>query len=289
MKTENYTSLINDVCKSKKTNEKVRLAIPILIHWAKQGGQQRTYGVLNRALGYEDGRNSSIGHILGAIDDVLVALQKRTGEKIPTLNAMVISPKTNLPSSGFSYVEPAYEGMTPEGKAIYVDGLNKKAVDYKNWDWVLSSLGLKPYTVGITADEQKILSGKHYGNGGEGKDHKALKEYIFNHPEEIGLKGVLKKEMEHLLLSADRVDVYFELKSGEHVAVEVKPKSSPSDDILRGLYQCVKYKAILDAQDSVHGKYANNHCILVLGGKLNNDNESVRDALDIETYYDFDI
>lgn len=289
MKTKSHTDLIDKVCKTQKMNEKVREAIPILIHWAKQGGQQRTYGDLNRALGYENGKNSSIGYLLGEIDDVLEALYDETGEKIPTLNALVISPKTKLPSSGFKYVEPSYDDMTPKGKAIFIDGLNKKAIEYKNWDWVLSTLGLNPYTAVTTVDEQKILSGKYYGKAGEGKEHKALKEYIFNHPEKIGLKGVLKKEMEYVLLSADRIDVYFELKSGEHVAVEVKPKLSPSDDILRGLYQCVKYKAVLDAQDNVHGNYANNRCILVLGGELNKDNESVRAALDIEIYYGFDI
>lgn len=222
MKTKSHTDLIDKVCKTQKMNEKVREAIPILIHWAKQGGQQRTYGDLNRALGYENGKNSSIGYLLGEIDDVLEALYDETGEKIPTLNALVISPKTKLPSSGLKYVEPSYDDMTPKGKAIFIDGLNKKAIEYKNWDWVLSTLGLNPYTAVATVDEQKILSGKYYGKAGEGKEHKALKEYIFNHPEKIGLKGVLKKEMEYVLLSADRIDVYFELKSGEHVAVEVK-------------------------------------------------------------------
>ena len=88
--------------------------------------------------------------------------------------------------------------------------------------------------------------------------------------------------MEHILLSGDRLDVYFELNDGSKIAVEIKPSSSPDADVLRGLFQCVKYKAILDSEDKVHGKKATNSAILVIGGELSPENRKVQETLDIK-------
>ena len=88
--------------------------------------------------------------------------------------------------------------------------------------------------------------------------------------------------MEHILLSGDRLDVYFELADGSKVAVEIKPSTSPDADVMRGLYQCVKYKTILDAEDKVHGNKANNSAILVIGGELSPENRKVRDTLGVK-------
>ena len=62
-----------------------------------------------------------------------------------------------------------------------------------------------------------------------------------------GFRGV-RTETEVDLLSGDRVDVvlYCERKT---VAIEVKSRKSNEADLCRGVYQCVKYKAVLSAQD----------------------------------------
>jgi hypothetical protein len=156
--------------------------------------------------------------------------------------------------------------------------------EYPQWNWVLSSLGLSPSVIDTKASEEIIRSDKFYGSGGEGENHKRLKEYVYNHPEVVGIKGFKKREMEHILLSGDRLDVFFELNDGQKIAVEIKPSTSPDADVLRGLYQCVKYKSILDAEDKVHGEKANNSAILVLGGELSPENRKVRDTLDIKVY-----
>jgi hypothetical protein len=172
--------------------------------------------------------------------------------------------------------------MTENEKKIFVLGLNKEAIEYQQWDWVLSALGLTPSVIDTTASETAIRSGKFYGGGGEGPDHKKLKEYIYNHPEVIGIKDIKKRDMEHILLSGDRLDVYFELADGSKVAVEIKPSTSPDADVMRGLYQCVKYKTILDAEDKVHGNKANNSAILVIGGELSPENRKVRNTLGVK-------
>lgn len=79
------------------------------------------------------------------------------------------------------------------------------------------------------------------------KNIRNLKKYISEHPEVLGYKNVELVETEHILLSGDRLDVYIELSDGTHVAVEVKPKDAPDNDISRGIFQCIKYAAVMEA------------------------------------------
>lgn len=274
-----YGHIIDDVVHSEKSRELVKKIIPILIRWAKQGQTTQTYDNLTKELGYD--RYSGIGKQLGYIDDVLKRLEELSQEKIPTLNALIKSKFTMLPSPGFSYVYTSYDDMTNDEKKIFVMGLNKEAIEYEHWDWVLSVLELTPSTIDTKASEAAIRSGKFYGAGGEGEGHKKLKEYIYNHPEAIGIKGIKERKMEHILLSGDRLDVYLVLNDGSKIAVEVKPSTSPDADVMRGLYQCVKYKTIMDAEDKVHGEKGNNKAILVIGGSLCPENQKVSDTLEI--------
>ena len=87
--------------------------------------------------------------------------------------------------------------------------------------------------------------------------------------------------MEHILLSGDRLDVYFELTDGSKIAVEIKPSTSTDADVLRGLFQCVKYKCVLDAEDKLHGEKHDNTSILVIGGELSPENKKVQDTFGI--------
>lgn len=129
--------------------------------------------------------------------------------------------------------------------------------------------------------EEQIRSGQSFGSGGEGDSHKELKEYIFNNPHVIGIEEYKEKEKEHILLSADRIDVWFKLSDGACVAVEVKSHISSEADVLRGIFQCVKYKAIMDAEDKAHQIEASNSSILVLGGALSEHNKYYSDMLGV--------
>lgn len=274
MKT--FPNLITDICTTERTAQLVSQSIPILVRWAQSGISTNTYGDLIKELGMV--RFSGIGYTLGCIEDVIAALRKELGEHIPTLNALVHG-KDGLPSYGFSYVYPEYETYPLEVKKALVNAENAKTIKYEHWDLVLQALCLKPSVITSEKDEKIIRSGKHFGSGGEGPQHKALKQYIFAHPESIGIRNVVNSDTEFILLSGDRLDVYFEQKDGTRVAVEVKSSISPDDDILRGLYQCVKYKAILDAENKTHGVFGDTRSILVLEGTLSESNQQVKDSL----------
>ncbi len=188
-----YGHIIEDVVHSEKSSELVKKIIPILIRWAKQGQTIQIYDNLTKELGYD--RCSGIGKQLGNIDDVLKRLEELSPEKIPTLNALIKSKFAMLPSPCFSYVYTSYDDMTNDEKKIFVLGLNKEAIEYEDWDLVLSVLELTPSTIDTKTSEAAIRSDKFYCADGEGEGHKKLKEYIDNHPEAIGIKGIKERKI----------------------------------------------------------------------------------------------
>lgn len=269
-------NIINSIIRTKRSQELVSQIIPILVGWAKYGLTNKTYGDLIHALGYT--RYSGIGDQLGNVETVMRELRKMTGEEVPTLNALVKTPKEGIPSDGFDFVYPNYNGLTLSEKLVFVAGINEKALNYQKWDWVLDQLGLQPSKI-ITVQELEAIS--VHGGGGEGKEHKAIKEFVYNNPDSLGITGVIRKETEHPLPSGDRLDVYFETSDCRY-AIEVKPSTSPEDDITRGIFQCVKYKAILEAMRKVdYGRYAIS-TLLIVAGSMSNRNKQLAEALEIK-------
>ena len=51
--------------------------------------------------------------------------------------------------------------------------------------------------------------------------------------------------------SGDKLDVYFELEDDTRLAVEVKSPISNDADITLGIFQCVKYKAVMNALQTI--------------------------------------
>ena len=260
--------------------------IPILIRWA-QGAWDKPhyYSDLSAAVGLKTNR---IGGILGTIQDILDDLHRKTRKRIPTLNSLVVNKSSGLPSDGFNYVRHTYSELTFESKKTEVRQRNHKAHQY-DWNWVLNALELQPAKIFNNEDISAIQPSNH-GYGGEGKEHQAIKQYICSHPESIGIKNATFAETEHILLSGDRLDVYLECKKNRHIAVEVKPASSSDSDITRGIFQCVKYQAVMDATRMAdYGNY-DNETILVMAGTMSEKNRQLANDLAIkyiEKYLDF--
>ena len=260
-------------------------AIPVLIRWAQATWDQpHYYSQLKIAIGHKSNR---LGGVMGRVHDIIDELSKKTDRKIPTLNGLVQDKSTGLPNEGFNYVIKDYKKELPNDLKRYkVKDCNEKAHLY-DWSWVLNGLGLKPAKV-ISTDKLSKINVSVYGSGGEGKEHKALKEYIYNHPESIGIKGVKFSETEHDLLSGDRLDVFFDCKS-IHYAIEVKPKTSPEGDIIRGVYQCVKYKAVMDAMRVIDNSNYENETLLVLGGEMPDSARQMANDLNVKYKDNFNI
>ncbi|MCX7943944.1 MAG: hypothetical protein N2746_05485 [Deltaproteobacteria bacterium] len=80
---------------------------------------------------------------------------------------------------------------------------------------------------------------KKYGLGGEGKDHKKLKQWILDNPEKIGMKNIKNKFEEYPFMSGDRADILFEHKDGKFSVIEVETSEAKP-----GFLQALKYKVL---------------------------------------------
>jgi hypothetical protein len=89
--------------------------------------------------------------------------------------------------------------------------------------------------------------------------------------------------MEYCLPSGDRIDVLFE-PSSEAVGVEVKAAVSDTANITRGLFQCIKYRAVLEAYLSSRGQRPSARAILALEGSLPPALVDLRNLLGVEVF-----
>ena len=251
--------------------------IPVLVRWAQASWDQpHYYEDLSIAIGYG---SNQIGGILGVIKDILDEVSNQYDTRIPPLNALVQSKKSHLPADGFDYVIPNYSSLSSASKSGEVRKLNNLAHLY-DWDWVLNALGLEPAKIFSDEDIQKLKTKALHGYGkGEGEQHKSLKRYIASHPDSIGIHCATFIETEYTLPSGDRLDVFIEQKNGDRWAVEVKPSTSSDEDVTRGIFQCVKYTAVMNALRTVEYRKYENYAILVIGGKMSEQNKKLANDL----------
>lgn len=284
-------SVINEIYKQLKTpsilNEKIKLklyqiratkALPYLVCYAK-AKKTISYSKLAELIGMPNPRNlnmvlAEIGYILSKLD-----------RNIPIIQSIVVSKTTGLPSTGLSEFIKGYDKMTNKEKRIIYEIEREKVFEYDKWDAVLRDLGLEPIIFDIEDEVSKIRSGK-YGKGGEGELHKTMKEIISKYPYVIGLsESATLISKEYTLWSADCVDIMFEYKKGRTktaIAIEVKASNSDSADIFRGLFQCIKYKSIMQAMNKIENTYSDFRVILALENELPIEYNEIRDILEIE-------
>jgi hypothetical protein len=82
-----------------------------------------------------------------------------------------------------------------------------------------------------------------YGKGGEGEAHKTLKLWLSDNPDKLGLKDVIKVEVERRFLSGDTADIVFSHKKNRYTVVEVE-----TNNPMPGAHQAIKYRALLCAE-----------------------------------------
>lgn len=138
-----YRYIIDEVCGGKKAEYIVPRIIPILVYWAKMGETNHTYSDLSRELGYDI--FTGIGSQLGYVADVIHQLHEITHKDIPTLNGLIRSKTSNIPSRGFSYVHDSFNELSENEKQRIVKANNDEATRFEDWDWVLNMLGLNSW------------------------------------------------------------------------------------------------------------------------------------------------
>ncbi|MBV7541951.1 hypothetical protein [Acidovorax sp. sic0104] len=216
-----------------------------------------TYSDLARLVGWvkADGNAYAVGvgKVLGVVIDLIAVGTRDWPEEMrpPHITSIVVAKSganAGLPSDGVKGYWPGFEALTPSEKRAKVRDEHTRILAYgPKWLEVLDSVGLGPLPAPVVLDPS---NGKHkrYGwGGGESEEHKQLRLDVLARPELFGLKDTLLSETEYPLLSGDRLDVFYRSQT-RWVGVEVKSIRSGDDDLERGIYQCVKYAAVMGAQ-----------------------------------------
>lgn len=268
----------DDIFGNKLYQQRAREALPILVRQALVS-QKITYSDLADELRMPNPRN--LNYVLGVIGSTLLKLSEEWKEEIPPIQTIVINKQTEMPGEGVNWFiknRQQYEKSTPsERKQLLLEMLSN-VFHYEKWLYVLEHLKLKPNNDSATIFK-RIIKNSGYGTG-EGEKHKQFKILISENPNLLGLKGFNKGDTEHNFPSQDSIDVYFS-NDNAVVGVEVKSEMSNATDILRGLFQCKKYEALIEAENCVNGIRKEIEVILALEKELPNELLPIKNILSV--------
>ena len=237
-----------------------RKILPLLVAHA-EACKPITYGQLSREV-----MRRRWGHYVmpvayrypaGAIGYALEETGEEWGEPIPPINALVVNDATGLPGKGIDYFLRTYlrqtnpiKRLTDNQREPIVGEIHKDIFNYAGWRKLLQYYGLDklPSLAATKAGKKPKLKRYHWSSEPESEAHKRLKKYISEHPKLIGVDMKSAPGLtEYLLPSADQIDVLFS-EEGWQIAVEVKALNANDDDLYRGIFQCVKYRELLRAE-----------------------------------------
>ena len=265
--SRNYFAIEN---RTNLTKERSRAILPILVRQA-MARQKIKYKDLGEELGLH---HRALRYPLGCIGDILSEMSERWPEEIPQIQGLVVNQKTGLPGDNVHFLRHRPD---PREKEAIVEAVLGKVFRYPKWLDVLEELGLSP-AAPLNSQFEPPANGR---STRESEAHKRLKEYVAQHPESVGLnKSLAPGETERKLQSGDIPDVLFR-DQNRRIAVEVKSHISGQDDLRRGLFQCVKYRALLRACRSLDGETYEADALLAIEGSLPKELIPVRNTLGI--------
>ena len=236
-------------------------AVRPLTQWLIHAAKRRTwmtYGEAKRRLeteaGFDTIFSSMMGIPAGKLMDQILAVKS----DCPPLNILLVRQEDLMPGTGAGPFMADYRGderlRTPEFRETNTD----------EWRWAFEELATDVYaftgwdeayqrafrerlpTPVLPRGQKKDNSSRRKG---EGPKHKALRLWVRDNP------GILRRDYaafetqsEFLLDSADRVDVVYRGPNST-VAIEVKSSDSDDADLRRAVFQCIKYRAVMEAMD----------------------------------------
>lgn len=241
--------------------ERARRALPILVRQAI-AGNPIYYSALAAELEMPNPRN--LNFVLGSIGHTIEEHNLKHGENVPPIQSLVINKSEGLPGTGigpFLEDEKDYAKLSIMQQREIVNASLQRVYSYPQWLRFLEKCGLQ-YEVSDFYDFNSKAS-KIQGSG-ESPFHKALKDFVAKYPKILDLpESTGPGDKEAPLPSGDVLDVSFR-RSKIWVAAEVKSIRSPESDLLRGIYQCIKYKAVMEAVLISESKPTNVRVVLVV-------------------------
>jgi hypothetical protein len=279
----------------KWRDQTTRLALPIVLRRAMDG-EPITYGELNKAViagGGPQGMALTYRYTAGKIGDICIALCKDTGEDIPPINAIIISDRNRVPSHGVDYYLARFLGkpqryiksLSSDARAAYAREAMKRVFAFPDWLAVAKQLGIASNIPARKREDGEPIpppDHKHFSTGPESQAHKDLKAWVTKNPSFFTKYGPFHSAAtEQRLSSGDRLDVFFESKHRQ-LAVEVKAKDASEAEVQRGVYQCIKYRATLQAMQQAASKPPNAQAVLVLDRKPSATTKKLAYRLSVE-------
>jgi hypothetical protein len=234
---------------------------------------------------------AAYGHAAGRIGDAMVETSALWKLDIPPLNSIIVNRRTGVPGDGCDWYLKKFlrvrRALSDADRANLAKATHEKVHNFRHWDRLLREYGMTVVGPGPTPKVRRRTKLHHSGwsNEGESQAHKRLADLIAKEPALLGLKRKLPKGIrECYLASADRPDVVFRLRH-ETLAVEVKSYLSNDADLERGVFQCVKYRAVLKAEQTALGQVPNSWAVLVTGRPIPDSVREFARLLDVRCIY----
>ena len=281
------------------TKDTARLGFPILVEYAHRRSEI-TYGewdaeLVSRGFG-KHVHAAQYGYPAGRIGDACGQYSAKFSVDVPLINLMIVNKATRVPGEGsHEYIKKFCrqflnrkvdpDPLSVREKRAIIERALEEIFSFPDWANVLNAFGLsettpKPIVAAKRKRRQPDPNGWH--TGPESEAHKALKRRIAAKPSLVGLKSDHIGLQEFRLWSGDEIDVYFEQLS---VGIEVKTGSAGFDELHRGIFQCVKYKAVLRAQQIHQRLIPTAECVFATGGHLPEELRDIANLLGVR-YFD---
>lgn len=235
-------------------------------------GATMTYGQVKRRLEDEASFSTVFATRIGLVAGDLMNRIQTVDPNAPLINVLVVNQQDRMPSKGAgSYManrfrnsmlaSKGYKQRHPAKWREYFERAAAEVYAYSPAKW--SALYARVFggsfpQAGIEAErnrrhegnEDDFGSGTHkYGPGGEGKHHRALRLWVTANPALVRRGfAAARTETEFCLDSGDRIDAVYHLVD-RTIVLEVKSRISNEVDLRRGVYQCIKYRAVKEAMD----------------------------------------
>jgi len=222
-----------------------------------------TYGEIAERLGNDlgiEGRifTTQIGHVIGTLMNRILEIDNDA----PLLNLLVVNIKGKPGEGADGFIRDRF-GLPARrpipDRAGLIEREANRVFRFRQWPQIYKRLfktdtpQIDPLVLvqGTEADGMPPSTSKGGRGGGgpaESPEHKTLKAYVLAHPAIVGAPAKPDKgKDEFMLKSGDEIDVVFEHGDAAYL-VEVKSSRSNKTDFERGVYQCVKYRAVFKAQ-----------------------------------------
>jgi hypothetical protein len=197
-----------------------------------------------------------MNRILGYIrDDICIH------RGLPLISCIVVSQADGLP--GDDWLPQGTSLLGPEEYRSEFERFRDQVFAYKGWDSLLKVLDIRPLEPTVESLDERGRTYSEYierTGGEESEDHRKLKEYIATHPEAIGLAAESASQMEYLFVAGDRADIVFGIGPDTWAVVEIK--NGEIGELVKGVYQAIKYRSLLQAEKG-HGVPIKVNAILV--------------------------